>query len=166
MAAAVFSPCRRYRYVLERDLLEPLLMPARPKVASFIGLNPSTADEMVDDPTLRRCQAFARTWGYDRLRMLNMYAWRSTDPEALWGLPDPVGPENDAHLTAGTADAGVIVCAWGVNAEAAREADLVRLLHGNGRSLSALKLTQDGRPNHPLYLPKSLVPIPYAEGAP
>jgi hypothetical protein len=165
MPAAVFSPCRQYRYVLERDLLGPLLMPQKPRVAAFIGLNPSIADESVNDPTLRRCMCFARSWGFERLRMLNMYAWRSTDPEALWDVDDPVGPENDAHLLAGTADAGVIICAWGVNAKPDREADVVRLLQSHGRVLKALKITNEGRPSHPLYLRKTLAPIPYAEVA-
>jgi hypothetical protein len=166
MLTAIFSPCRCYRYTLERDLLEPLLMPKDPRTASFIGLNPSTADEKIDDPTIRRCKAFARAWGYERLRMLNLYAWRSTDPSVLPGLPDPIGPENDVHLLSATEHAGVIVCAWGVNATPEREEAVVRMLHSAGRALSVLRWTvKSKRPEHPLYLPRTLTPIPYTESA-
>lgn len=110
---AVFSPCRRYRYRLEREL--GALASTRGAVA-FVGLNPSTADETVDDPTIRRCMRFARDWGFRRLVMANAYAWRSTDPAGLWTALDPVGPDNDAHLEAIAGDVELVVVAWGKHA--------------------------------------------------
>jgi len=166
-ATVIFSNCQRYRYVLERDLVEPLLMPKVPSVCAFVGLNPSTADEKDDDPTIRRCKSFARTFGFSRLRMLNLYAWRSTDPRALAKADDPVGPENDAHLLAGTADAGLILCAWGVNAKEEREAHVVRLLRAAGRNLRVLRWTPvTQKPEHPLFVPGDVTPLPYEERQP
>jgi hypothetical protein len=86
-AGAEFSPCRRYRYALYRDrgaLLGPKVM--------FVGLNPSTADETVDDPTIRRCIRFARDWGYDGLIMANLYAWRAPKPRDLYATEDQLAP--------------------------------------------------------------------------
>lgn len=79
--SAVFSPCRRWRYRLERDVAR--LGSTRGAVA-FVGLNPSVADETLDDPTIRRCKGFAADWGFRTLVMANAYAWRSTDPRGLW----------------------------------------------------------------------------------
>jgi hypothetical protein len=162
--SAVFSSCRRWPYVLERDVSQ------KPGVGvvAWVGLNPSTADEGLDDATVRRCKAFTRAWGFSTYRMLNAYAWRSRDPRLLPKLlpsgEDPIGPENDAHLVSGTSDAQLIICAWGRridDAVAAREANVVRLLHGAGRKLHALRFTCAGHPEHPLFLPKELKPIPY-----
>jgi hypothetical protein len=91
-SSAVFSTCRRYRYVLRRiwDRSTPPAM--------FVGLNPSTADEVKDDPTVRRCIGYAKRWGFGGLIMTNIFAFRSTDPNALVELDDPVGPRNDAWL--------------------------------------------------------------------
>jgi hypothetical protein len=164
--SAVFSPCRSWRYVLERRLDDAPLF-AR-GIAVFIGLNPSTADEVIDDPTIRRCKAFARDWGFGTYRMLNLYAWRSTDPRALAKVPDPIGPENDAHLIDGTSDADVVICAWGTNALGNRAEDVVAMLRGKNaggvmRRLHCLRLTKNGAPSHPLYLPGDLKPIPFTQ---
>ena len=163
---ALFSPCRRYRYALEREVAPPTLFSTArdPAFAVFIGLNPSTADETVDDPTIRKCKAFTLRWGHTHLRMLNMYAWRSTDPDWLWKTDDPVGPENDKHLLAGTEGARIVICAWGKNAKPERERAVVRVLQGAGRRLFALARNDDLTPSHPLYLPATSQPLPYDGG--
>ena len=147
---AVFSPCRRYRYALHR-VWEPAS-----GVAMFVGLNPSTADEKADDPTIRRCIAFARAWGYGALCMTNLFAYRATDPADMKKAPDPIGWENDSTLSAWAHDAGVVVAAWGAHGTYKRRDQSVRLLVPG---LHYLRLTKDGHPGHPLYLPKNLQPV-------
>lgn len=105
---AIFSPCSRYRYRLERDLGA---IGSHHDSVAFIMLNPSTADAERDDPTIRRCIGYARLWGYRRLIVGNAYAWRSTDPAGLWTAPDPVGPDNAFHLEQIARDAELVVCA-------------------------------------------------------
>lgn len=103
---AEFSPCRRYRYGLYRG------WQLGTGFAMFVGLNPSTADETADDPTIRRCIAFARAWGYGALFMANLFAYRATNPTEMLAQADPVGPENDATLARLAAQADVVVAAW------------------------------------------------------
>ena len=79
----------------------------------FVGLNPSTADETNDDPTIRRCISFAQAWGYEGLCMTNLFAFRATEPSDMMKSPDPVGPENDQALINLAESAGVVVAAWG-----------------------------------------------------
>lgn len=123
----------------------------------FIGLNPSTADEINDDPTIRRCVAFAKAWGYAGLCMANLFAYRATNPRDMKVAADPVGPDNDAHLCRLGQRAGVIVAAWGVNGmHKGRAAQVRKLLP----ALHCLALTKDGHPGHPLYLPGTLTPVP------
>ena len=102
---AVFSDCRNYRYALWRiwDDAKPYAM--------FIGLNPSTADETEDDPTIRRCMNFAKDWGYGGLCMTNLFAYRATIPANMMSAADPVGAENNAWLANLAENAGVIVAA-------------------------------------------------------
>ena len=89
---AVFSPCRTYRYALSR------VWAADKPYALFIGLNPSTADETLDDPTIRRCIDFAKRWGYGGLVMANLFAYRATNPSEMKAATDPVGVANDEWL--------------------------------------------------------------------
>lgn len=161
---AVISACGAYRYRLERSNLQPL--PDGPPIdpdrtATFLMLNPSTADAAVDDPTIRRCLTFARAWGCGRLLVVNLYALRSTDPAALWRSADPVGPDNDKHLAAAAAGDGPLIAAWGANAKPERIA-AVLALPGMDR-LNALALTKTGQPRHPLYLPGGLTPQPWRQ---
>lgn len=156
---AIFSPCGRYRYRLERDLGA---IGSHHDSVAFIMLNPSTADENVDDPTIRRCIGYARLWGYRRLLVGNAYAWRSTDPAALWTSPDPVGPENTAHLEAIARDAELVVCAWGANCKPERARVVGLAIARAGRQPHALKLTKGGIPGHPLYLRRDLTPFPWS----
>jgi hypothetical protein len=167
---AVFSPCRTWRYRLERQLndgdiapgTEDLVQPMTRGAVAFTGLNPSTADEVADDPTITRCRRFARRWGYSRLIMANAYAFRSTDPRGLWATPDPVGPENDAHLEVIARDVELVVCAWGAHARPDRVAAVLAALARGGRRPHALHTTKAGAPGHPLYLPATLTPAPWS----
>lgn len=140
---AVFSPDERYRYRLRR-----IWGPEPPLVV--IGLNPSTATAEIDDPTVQRCQGFARRWGHGGLVMLNLFAWRSTNPKVLTGLADPVGPDNDQWLLQETTGRTTL-CAWGNHgALRGRARAVCRLLAG--RDLRCLGITNAQAPRHPLYI--------------
>ena len=108
-SSAVLSPCRLYRYELWRR------WDGSRGVVMIIGLNPSTADEAQDDPTVRRCITYARDWGYGGLCLTNLFALRATHPAALKTATDPIGPENDLHLRTRARLADLRVAAWGVN---------------------------------------------------
>lgn len=154
---ALLSDCGRYRYHLARTW-------GPGPTAVFVMLNPSTADSTQDDPTIRRCITFARAWDCGSLTVVNLYAWRATRRADLWLAPDPIGPDNDAHLRAAASEAqrtdAPMVGAWGASATAARITEVLAL-PGMGR-LTALAVTRAGQPKHPLYLPASPAPTPWA----
>lgn len=150
---ATFSPCRRYRYELTRSW-EPVR-----GIAAFVCLNPSTADETVDDPTIRRCIAYAKDWGFGAMCMVNLFAFRATFPAQLRSPADPIGPENDEYLAAIAVRSSIVVAGWGTNGSFMNRADQVRALLGD--KLHCLRLTREGHPGHPLYLPKSLKPVEF-----
>lgn len=152
---ATFSPCRLYRYVLWRRWAES------PRYAMFIGLNPSTADERTDDPTIRRCIRFASDWGYDGLCMTNLFAFRATAPEVMRQAADPIGPQNDDTLFAHAAHAAVVIAAWGVHGQHRGRDTAVRQMLP---VLHYLRLTRAGLPGHPLYLPATSLPILWQPG--
>lgn len=148
-----------YRYSLTRRWNEP--MPDRlPVLDLWIMLNPSTADADQDDPTIRRCIAFSRGWGADGLRVVNLFALRSTDPAALLRHPDPIGPRNDATLAllarASRELGGRVVCAWGAHSMAAERARTVQHLIGDAVCLGT---TKAGAPRHPLYVRGDTAPV-------
>lgn len=158
---ALFSACRRFRYRLWRRWAPG------GKSCCFIMLNPSTADEAVLDPTVRRCVGYAMSWGYSALWVGNLFALRSTNPRALYDVNERIGDDwnNDGHLVQMAHESDLTVCGWGnhggyldrgrkVLGILQRELPIVRQPH-------YLKLTGAGEPGHPLYLPKSLKPIPF-----
>jgi hypothetical protein len=150
---ATFSPCRQWRYTLTRRW-------AAGPAAAFILLNPSTADETLDDPTIRRCIGYAKAWGAGGLILGNIFAWRSTDPRALYDLVDPVGPDNDEALRTIAATVGAVVCGWGAHgALRGRGADVLDIIRSAGATPMALRRTAAGYPGHPLYLPGSALPF-------
>ena len=151
---ADMSPDGVYRYLLGRRWTDG------PR-ATFVMLNPSTADAWGDDPTVRRCIGFARSWGMGAVQVVNLYAFRSTDPAALWRTPDPVGPDNDAVLVACALawTAAPLVAAWGAHAKPGRVRDVLAL-PGMDR-LQALGVTKNGSPRHPLYLPATAALRPW-----
>lgn len=149
---AVFSECRQWRYELWRrwDDSKPYCV--------FVCLNPSTADETKDDNTVRRCIDYAQRWGYGAFCMLNIFAYRATQPKNMKAFPKPIGALNDETLKRVCADAGIVVAAWGTHGtHLRRNLEVLAFLP----RLHALQVTAEGHPNHPLYLKKSLTPIPY-----
>lgn len=150
LAGATFSECRRYRYVLWRDL------GAGEGTLCCICLNPSTADETANDPTVSRCMIRAGRMGFRRFEMLNLFAWRSTDPKGLLSIEDPVGVDNNFWIMSRALQAKMVVCAWGSASPLipARAKSVVDLLLENGVSLNAFKISVGtGQPFHPLYRP-------------
>lgn len=154
-SSAVLSACRQYRYSLTRSWGSC----ASTKHVVFIGLNPSTADETEDDPTIRRCITYARSWGYDGLTMLNFFAFRATDPKVMFAALNPVGPDNDKTITSICAGAPLVICAWGNGGgHLSRSDEVIKMLPAP----HCLTKTKQGEPGHPLYLSKDLKPIPLA----
>lgn len=147
---ADLSADRMYRYRLSRTWADG------PR-ATFIMLNPSTADERADDPTLRRCIGFARRWGFGGLIVVNLYALRATRPADLWTAADPVGTENDRYLAGASETRGLLVAAWGAHAKRERVREVMAL--PGFEQLMCLRTTKQGHPSHPLYLPQSLMPV-------
>jgi hypothetical protein len=163
----IFSPCRKYRYTLWRewggwfDDVEPGEACAgnRFKYAMFIGLNPSTADETKDDPTIRRCVGFAKAWGYGALCMTNLFAFRATDPKIMKKQENPVGEANHHHILRCAFGAGIVIAAWGTHG-VFRNQDLnvKQWVNSIGVALHHLGLSKDGHPKHPLYLKSDTTP--------
>lgn len=149
---AMFSECQVYRYGLWR------IWDADTPPAMFVGLNPSTADENADDPTIRRCIDFARQWGHGGLLMGNLFAFRATDPRVMKAAAEPVGADNDGLLERMATAAAVVIAAWGVHGTHRGRAQQVTEAGVLG-DFNVLRLTKDGHPGHPLYLPKTSRPF-------
>ena len=147
---ATISDGGEYRYKLSR-IWHPPTPPAL-----FVMLNPSTADANQDDPTIRRCIDFAKSWGYGGLLVGNLFAFRATDPKEMRLAPDPVGPSNDAALAELHQQAGITIAAWGVNGVHLGRA--AQVLGGLPGTVHCLGETKDGHPRHPLYLRKDAMP--------
>ena len=157
-STAVYSPCERYRYVLTRDWGGP------GERVLFVMLNPSTATETQNDPTVERCERRARALGFGAFRVCNIFAFRATDPRVMRAAPDPTGPENDDAIRDGAVWADQIICAWGSHgAHLNRGAAVAAMLRATGRPLFHLGLTKGGEPRHPLYLSYSLRPEPWTQ---
>jgi hypothetical protein len=154
---AVFSPDRKYRYQLTRSI-GPYM-----QSVNFIMLNPSTADETKDDPSIRRCIGFARSWGFGRLIVTNLFAIRATDPKQMLSEPEPIGQDNSEWLVKSANRSALVVCAWGAHgAHRDRGMEVQRFLLPR-HNLHMLRLTAQGEPAHPLYLPGKLEPRLWAE---
>jgi len=150
---AVFSRCRRWRYLLWRrwDAARP--------IANFLMLNPSTADEYRLDPSCTRARLYAERWGYGALIVTNLFGWRATDPHEMKAAREPVGRANDAAILRAAHEAAIVVCAWGNHgAHRERSAHVLQMLSARGVKLHALRVTGSGEPAHPLYLPATLKP--------
>lgn len=143
---AELSACGKYRLSLTRQL-----SPSGESSCLFIMLNPSTADADVDDPTIRKCMKFARSWGFAWLHVVNLFSFRATSPVEMKAAEHPVGPGNDDILRSRAAGADVIVCAWGKHGWHQRRCDAVRQILSD-RRLHYLQLNMDGSPKHPLYV--------------
>jgi len=126
----------------------------------FIMLNPSTADETRNDPTVERCEQRARMWGYGGLIVTNVFAYRSTDPGVLKTMFDPIGLDNNNSIISAIEHSACTVCGWGENGKLLhRHDDIKELL--KDKLLYALKVNKSGIPAHPLYLSYKLTPIPF-----
>jgi hypothetical protein len=152
---AEFSADKKFRYRLWRIWREDL-----PQV-TWILLNPSTADHLKDDPTIKRCIGFSMNMGYGGCEILNIFALRSTYPGTLLQVEDPVGPANDLTLLHRITINPLVICAWGRVHEklAWRPASVMSLLKPFKPWLHCLKTCADGSPAHPLYLSSKLRPI-------
>lgn len=147
---AYLSHCRRYRYALWRtwDNTKPFVL--------FIGLNPSTADETSDDPTLVRCINFAKDWGYGGVCMANLFAYRATQPQAMKNASDPIGKDNNKWLKKLSKQAGIVIAAWGNDGTyLGRSYEVQPLIAG----MHCLKINKSGQPAHPLYQPSAAKPV-------
>lgn len=146
-STAVYSDCERYRYLLTRT------WDSTGRRALFVMLNPSTATEVQNDPTVERCERRARALGFGAFRVVNIFAWRDTDPRGLRRAADPVGPENDAAIADSVPWADQVVAAWGTHgAYLGRGAAVEALLRSMPFPIHHLGLTKDGHPKHPLYI--------------
>lgn len=155
---ATFSPCGQYRYKLWR------IWDASQPAAVFIMLNPSTADEVTNDPTVERCERRARAMGYGGLRVANIFALRSTDPKALYEHDAPVGADNNEAIIESAAGAGIVVCAWGRHGlHIGRGRTVLEMLRKAGVTPRYLKLNKDGTPAHPLYIGYDVLPKPWEQ---
>ena len=150
-SGAVFSDCRKFRYALWRmwDEDKPLVM--------IIGLNPSTADEKENDPTITRCISFACSWGYGGVCVTNLFGFRATAPTELKAYHDPIGKENDAWVHEMAKEAAIKVAAWGNHGKFLnRSVEILSTLD----QLHCIKMNKSGEPTHPLYLKAELKPVP------
>lgn len=152
---AQFSRCGRYRYDLFREW-----DPTKLRVL-FLMLNPSTATAEALDPTLTRCCGYARHWGYGGFAVCNIFAFRATDPRDMKAAADPVGPDNDLYISSWAGRSALVVCGWGSHGNfLGRAAEVRRLLGCLGVLPHALAVTKGGEPCHPLYLKRTLKPVP------
>lgn len=160
MRSAIISDCRKYRYALTRKYYGN-------KCCMFIMLNPSTADECIDDPTVRKCTLFADSWGYGNIIIVNLFALRATDPKEIYWTEDPVGPDNHKHVKEILEqsifwDKFLVVCAWGNHGRYMEQnSAMIGWLEDQSVKPHYLKMTKKKEPSHPLYLPKKLKPIPW-----
>jgi len=175
---AIISADERYRYLLWREWRTP--GNARnwiwhgkpgepdaykePRPCVFVMLNPSTADGESDDMTIRKCVAYARRWNYERLEVVNLFAYRATDPCALLALSyadDPVGTRNQEYFGRVMDRGGTVICAWGAHGGHLGQDETVLGWLDDERCFT-LGLTKDGHPRHPLYLPLSAEPTRFS----
>ena len=162
---AIFSPCQRYRYWLRREWpIPPDLFMGKyhkpvVKQVCFIGLNPSTADAKQNDPTINRCIAFAKSWGYSSLVMVNLFAMRSPNPKDLFSADDPIGgPRTDELIQEAVQASDVAVAMWGTEGSFMGRGMAVSRQYPQ---LECLDISLGGHPKHLLYLPKWFEPYPF-----
>ncbi len=153
---ADYSDDEAYRYVLVR------VWAAGPRVV-FVMLNPSTATETQNDPTVERCERRARALGFGSFAVTNIFAYRATDPKVMRAVADPVGPQNDAAILQMASEASRVICAWGTHGlHLGRGAKVEALLRQRGLDLYHLGLSKGGLPKHPLYIGYETQPVLWA----
>lgn len=163
--SASFDATNRHRFALTRN------SQSGAGSVMFIGLNPSTADALVDDPTIRKCRGFVERMGYGELVMANLFSLRSTDPRGLLDVEAlTLWSENENAVIVRAESAEVVVCAWGgpyspralADRIHARAGSMLQRLRAMGRVPHVLGLTKDGHPRHPLYMPYTAMPRPWS----
>ncbi|GET43882.1 DUF1643 domain-containing protein [Microseira wollei] len=152
---ATIDPTGLYRYSLWRE------WDANAPRVAFVMLNPSRADADTDDPTLRRCLSFARSWGYGSLEVVNLFAYRAPRPDILRLVSDPIGPENDRYLKQAVELADKIIVAWGNRGSLSNRAKIVSSWLMSRENLYCLGITQTGHPRHPLYVRSNTTLLSY-----
>ncbi|OSP55040.1 DUF1643 domain-containing protein [Pseudoruegeria sp. SK021] len=146
-STAIYSDCERYRYSLTRTW-----DPDGRRVL-FVMLNPSTATEVQNDPTVERCERRARALGYGAFRVCNIFAWRATDPRDMRAQADPTGPDNDRAIAEGCSWADTVICAWGTHGAHLKRGPAVEaLIRAQTSTPLHLGLSKAGHPKHPLYI--------------
>lgn len=156
---ATYSNCKRYRYCLSRE------WDAAKKIAHFIMLNPSTATEYQNDPTVERCERRARTLDYGGFSVTNIFAWRDTDPKKMERAIDPIGPENDSMILKTCLNADINIAAWGIHgSHRARDVEVKRIFYEAKLRVFSLGLTKLGYPKHPLYISYEVRPQIWLNG--
>ena len=159
---AVFSQDLKYRYLLSRRWAY-----RDGNLIVWVMLNPSTANDTENDPTIERCMRRSIEWGYAGMDVVNLYAFRATSPANLFKADDPVGPMNEDALNAAFSRAEMILLGWGAHARhTEQERAVLRELAGplTADKVHFLKIGKGGAPSHPLYLPYTLKPRRYFIG--
>lgn len=156
-STAIYSECGCFRYALTR------VWASDGPRGLFVMLNPSTATEVQNDPTVERCERRARALGYGSFRVCNIFAYRATNPKVMRAQDDPVGPLNDQALREAALWADAVICAWGNHgAHRNRSTAVEALLRATGKPMFHLGLSLQGQPRHPLYIAYSQQPEAWA----
>jgi len=150
--SATISEDQKYRYELRRTWQQ------KTGLVCWVMLNPSTADADFDDPTIRRCMGYTAWWGYGGIIVVNLFALRSKDPQKLYNVDDPIGPENYHYIFQASWGSALTIAAWGIRGRYLKQNKKVLAQLTNSHYLA---LTKNGDPHHPLYLRKDLKPKPY-----
>ena len=153
-SCAHFSADRKYRYLLGRRVSDS------PHRLLFVMLNPATADETSNDPTIRRCIGFAKQWNFGLLDIANLFAFRTAYPSELRRVEDPIGPENDKWIYKALSTADRVILAWGNHGSYRSRSNQVKLMALKAAQPYHLGLNKTGEPKHPLYLPAAMNPEP------
>jgi len=153
-STAIYSDCEKYRYALTR------IWDDGGRKVSFVMLNPSTATEVQNDPTVERCERRARALGFGAFRVCNIFAWRDTDPFKMRKAAEPIGPGNDEAIADACDWADMAVCAWGTHGEhLGRGPQVAKIMRATQAPLYHLGLSKAGHPKHPLYIAYSQQPM-------
>ena len=164
---ACFAPCDKYRYFLWREWRRS---PEKTGTVVFVLLNPSTANEVDDDKTTKRCIKFSKRKDKDfncnRMEIVNLFAWPATKSEELCDTDDPVGPDNDKYICEAVSRADRVVVGWGRRESFPkkyrhRDRDVMKLLDRHGKQPYAFAVNKDDTPRHPLYVKESQELSPY-----
>lgn len=158
-SGAIISKCGKYRYVLWRKL-NSNTQGDHGRTCLFVMLNPSTADATYNDRTVIRCMGYAIDWHYDRLEIVNVYAYRATDPSELPALmSERHGELYKKYFEYSVKNADLVICGWGNKIPRDESMDILNYIKSLGKTPMCLKQNENGSPRHPLYLKKSLTPI-------